>query len=88
MHHETTIEAARVVLNRLKGYTIPMSAIGAARDMVRVLRTAKDPETMLAALEKFEMELIAIGGEYEPGLAETILSIKDVFPDAKLTYKA
>lgn len=80
---------ALAVLARLKGYTLPSGRMAAARATVERLRPLLtvpdlDPVAALAALQAVEAELTALGGAYDPDLADAIGVVSNAFPGARL----
>ncbi len=84
-----TADEALAVLQRLKTFTLPAGRMPAARAVAERLRPllavpALDPAEALAALKTTEAELTALGGVYEPELAEAIGLVNGVFPRTRL----
>jgi hypothetical protein len=77
-------EAALAMLARLKAYTLPSGRMPVAREMVERLEGLREPAEILAALYDLERQLIALGGEFDSGLADAITGIQKVFPGARL----
>jgi hypothetical protein len=85
----TAASEALVVLRRLKTFTLPSGRMPAARviaERLRPLLTVPelDPAAALAALQATEAELTALGGAYEPELADAIGLVSSVFPRTRL----
>jgi len=86
--YDPTSEALAILL-RLKAFTLPTGRMPAARAIVEGLRvllakTNFDPVEALAALQAVENELAALGGAYDPMLADAIVPIVHAFPGAEL----
>lgn len=81
-----TAEKALELLARLKGYTLPSGRMPVVRALAEQLEAFKNaaPETILRKLESFEAQLIALGGAYDPELAEVIGLVNDAFPGSRL----
>jgi hypothetical protein len=75
---------AQDLVNRLKGYTVSAGQIPAVRVVAVRMRGLTDPGKILSALQNFERELIALGGEYNCQLAETVALVELSFPGARL----
>ena len=80
----TLADQALDLLNRLKGYTVPSGRMTAARTLAARMRGLTEPAAILGALKNFERELAALGGEYDPQLAEVIDIVQRSFPGARL----
>jgi hypothetical protein len=77
-------EQALVLLAKLRGYTLPAGRMPVAREMAQRLRGLEDPREIAEALGKFEAELIALGGEYDPQLVAAVEAVSQVFPGVRL----
>jgi hypothetical protein len=77
-------DAALELLKRLKGYTLPAGRMPAARGLALRMRALPDPERILNALQNFERELIALGGEHDRKLGEAVAAVLSTFPGARL----
>jgi TubC N-terminal docking domain len=82
------IDQALAAVGRLKALILPAGRMPAARAIVELLKPLLDspdidpPET-LACLQAVESELIAMGAEPDPELAETLAMVQRTFPAAK-----
>jgi hypothetical protein len=82
-------DAAVTILRRLKGYTLPAGRMPAAREIVDRLRQViavpdLDTAEALSVLQAMEAELTALGGAYDPDLADAIGLVGAAFPGAQL----
>jgi|SRR5208337_1789535 len=80
---------ALAVLARLRGYVLPDGRIEAARLIVERLRPMLatpdlDPAAALGVLQAVQAELTALGGAYDPELADAIGPVNRAFPGAQL----
>lgn len=85
---------ALAVLQRLKAFTLPTGRMAAARLVAQRLAStlsdskpgenSEDPIAILHSVRALEGELVALGGTYDTGLAESILRVESVFPGANL----
>lgn len=85
---------ALAALQRLKAFTLPTGRMAAARLVAQRLAStlgdskpgenSDDPTAILDLVRAIEGELIALGGTYDTGLAESILRVESVFPGAQL----
>ena len=79
-----TADAAIAMIARLKAYTLPSGRMPVARAMIERLEGLTEPAAILAALQEFERELIALGAEFDAALADAISDVQKAFPSAQL----
>lgn len=72
------------LLKRLKGYIVPSGQMKTARNLTVRIRGITDPIGIVMALKNFEQQLITLGADYDPQLAETVDVVGRSFPDARL----
>jgi hypothetical protein len=82
--HHAVIDSAVELLQRLKGCTVPAGQMPQVRQMARDIRGLRTPAEILSALQDFEQQLVALGGEYDCHLAEAISAVERTFAGAKL----
>ena len=87
--NRATADRALALLQRLKSFTVPAGREPAAREIVercaaRVRWEDAQAEDILAALQTIEGDLIALGAESDPEVAEALAMVQRTFPGARL----
>jgi hypothetical protein len=87
--HTDPAAKAMTLFARLRGCALPAGRIPAARAIAERLRPllgdpSFDPAQAVVALQAAEAELTALGGTYDPELADAITLVTDAFPGGRL----